>query len=203
MSANKPFTWQRIKRYPNSGEMFKSDGETFKHADYMAIKEHFDVDVHTASNGNIAILSIRLESLASATDHFFVIDIPTGKKFILSDRVLSVSGGRYFIDAIAITSFNPVGATTGIIAGMDKTRPVICDTRLRYTTSANITGASVREYGFIDGGSAQTGQSRVPSSTDTERHFKILSGPSVLRVRKTDDTAFTINLTYIGWEIDA
>lgn len=202
--ANKPFTWQRIKKYPNSGELVTSDDELFQYADYMQLKEQFDIDTHTVSNGNIAILSIRLETLAELTDHYFVIDVPMSKNFVLTERLLTLSEGRYFVDAVAIGSFNPIGTTEGVIAGMDKTRPVICDTRLRYSTSSNVTGPiTVREYGFTDTGTAQTGQSRVQGSTGSEKHFKILQGPSPLRIRKTNTGTFTVNLVYIGWEIDA
>jgi len=64
-------------------------------------------------------------------------------------------------------------------------------------------GAVVREFGFADTGTEQTGQARSGGTTSVEGVIKILSGPSILRVRKTGTGTFTANLVYVAWEYDA
>ena len=181
------------------GNIATSDG-LFQLGNWYAQQAKYDLLNETVNNG-ASILSIRLEGLAALTDHHFVIDIPDGKQFVLFNRQLDVSEGRYFVDAITVTAIDlTTGVTNGITAPLNKVTGNAATTILRHK-AGGATGSVVREFGFIDTGAA-LGGSRAGGSSSVEGVVKILSGPSILRVRKTNEGAFTANLVFIAWETD-
>jgi len=188
------------QRSTSGGNVFTSSGVVFNWADWEALRAKYDLLNETVNNG-ASILSIRLEGLAATTDHHFVIDIPEGKQLVLFNRQLDVSEGRYFVDAISVTSIDlTTGVTNGITAPLNKVTGNAAGTILRHR-AGGATGSVVREFGFIDTGVA-IGAARSGGSSSVEGVVKILSGPSILRVRKTDTGVFTANLVFIAWETD-
>lgn len=196
--------WQRWLDLitPRSGRVRCEDGEWINVGSIEQQRERFSLLNETVNNG-ASILSIRMNNLAALTDHHFVIDIPAGKNLVLHTRNLTLSEGRYEVDAIAVTSVDlTTGVTNGVTAPLNKVSGMAASTVLRHRVGG-VTGAVVREYGFADTGSVQTGQARAGGTTATEGVIKILSGPSILRVRKTTEGAFTANLVYVAWEFDS
>lgn len=189
------------QRSTSGGNVFTSSGAVFNWADWEALRARYDLLNETVNNG-ASILSIRLENLAATTDHHFVIDIPADKNLVLFDRQLDVSEGRYFVDAIAVDSIDlTTGVTNGITAPLNKVSGMSAQTVLRHK-AGGATGALVREFGFIDTGET-IGAARAGGSSSVEGVVKILGGPSILRVRKTDTGTFTANLVFVVWEFDA
>ncbi|AIM40717.1 hypothetical protein N22_015 [Idiomarinaceae phage 1N2-2] len=189
------------QRGTSGGRAFTESGDIFSWADAMAFMQEYNLTYQTFMNG-AGILSIRLNDLAANTDHFFTLDIPEGRELILFSRVLNLTQGRYNIDAVVPNSpLNLDGAPEGVSAPLDKTKPDTIQTRLR-VLSQNDIPATVREFGFVDTGAAQTGQARAQGSTGVEGVNKRLINQSPLRVRKTDANPFTANLVFVCWERD-
>jgi hypothetical protein len=169
--------------------------------EWVALVKRYSLLNETVNNG-ASILSIRLENLAATTDHHFVIDIPAGKELVLFNRQLDVSEGRYFIDAISVDSIDlSTGVTDGLTAPLNKVSGMAANTVLRHKAGGAVNPV-VREFGFVDTGVA-IGAARSGGSSSVEGVIKILSGPSILRVRKTDTGTFTANLVFVVWEYDA
>lgn len=180
---------------PQSGSLIKSDATLFPAADLTITSNII--------SGNASILSIRLNNLAgNNVPHYFVIDIPAGKHLYLNERILTLSQGMYNIDAIAVDSLSLTGATDGITAPLDKVDGTPCQTNLCHTTNTPVNPI-IREYGYVDTGSAQGGQARVAGTTGSQAVLKRLSGLSILRITKLNEGSFTANLVYSAWELDA
>jgi hypothetical protein len=189
-----------MQRHPRTGNILTSDGGLFNEADWMALQQRYSLLNETINNG-ASILSIRLTGLAAETDHHFVIDIPAGKELALFNRDLTVTEGMYNVDAISVDSIDlSTGVTNGITAPLNKVTGVSVDTVLRHKEGGAVNPV-VREFGFIDTGDA-IGAARAGGSSSVEGVIKILSGPSILRVRKVGAGTFTANLLFVVWEYD-
>lgn len=188
------FTWQKQKKYPSSGSLWRQDGKLYPAADLKLTSQIME--------GNASILSLRMKNLSDSTPHYFVIDIPVGKYLYLNERILTLSQGMYDIDAIAVDSIDLSGATNGITAPLDKVNGFPCETILRHTTNTPVNPI-VREYGYIDTGTGQTGQARAAGTTGSQGVLKRLSGLSILRITKIGTGDFTCNIVYSAWETDA
>jgi hypothetical protein len=186
---------------PRTGVMLDADGNVFDRAAQGLFDQKYSLLDQTINNG-ASILSIRMEALAALTDHHFVIDIPAGKELALFNRQLDVSEGRYFVDAISVDSIDlSTGVTNGLTAPLNKVSGLAADTVVRHKAGGAVNPV-VREFGFVDTGVA-IGAARSGGSSSVEGVIKILSGPSILRVRKTDTGTFTANLVFVVWEYAA
>ena len=195
------FDWYLNQINPRTGRVLTEQGAAFNEADWMEFQQRYSLLFETV-NCCASILSIRMENLAATTDHHFVIDIPQGKTLALFSRNLTVSEGRYFVDAIAVDSIDlSTGVTNGITAPLDKTKPAVAQTALRHKAGGEVNPV-VREFGFIDTGS-EIGSATAGGTTSVEGVIKLLQGASILRVRKTNQGTFTANLTFIAWEYAA
>ena len=195
------FDWYLNQINPRTGRVLMEQGAAFNEADWMEFQQRYSLLFETV-NCCASILSIRMENLAATTDHHFVLDIPQGRTLALFSRDLTLSEGRYFVDAIAVDSIDlSTGVTNGITAPLDKTKPAVAQTVLRHKAGGAVNPV-VREFGFVDTGSA-IGAARAGGSSSVEGVVKLLQGPSILRVSKTNQGTFTANLIFIAWEFDA
>jgi len=195
------FDWYLNQINPRTGRVLTEQGAAFNEADWMEFQQRYSLLFETV-NCCASILSIRMENLAATTDHHFVLDIPQGRTLALFSRDLTLSEGRYFVDAIAVDSIDlSTGVTNGITAPLDKTKPAVAQTVLRHKAGGAVNPV-VREFGFVDTGSA-IGAARAGGSSSVEGVVKLLQGPSILRVSKTNQGTFTANLIFIAWEFDA
>ena len=195
------FDWYLNQINPRTGRVLTEQGAAFNEADWMEFQQRYSLLFETV-NCCASILSIRMENLAATTDHHFVLDIPQGRTLALFSRDLTLSEGRYFVDAIAVDSIDlSTGVTNGITAPLDKTKPAVAQTVLRHKAGGAVNPV-VREFGFADTGSA-IGAARAGGSSSVEGVVKLLQGPSILRVSKTNQGTFTANLIFIAWEFDA
>jgi len=195
------FDWYLNQINPRTGRVLTEQGAVFNEADWMEFQQRYSLLWATINNG-ASILSIRMENLAASVDHNFVLDIPEGRVLALFSRDLTISEGRYFSDAISVDSIDlSTGVTNGITAPLDKTKPAVAQTVVRHKVGGAVNPV-VREFGFVDTGSA-VGAARSSGTTSTAGVLKILEGPSILRVRKTDEGSFTANIVFIAWEYDA
>jgi hypothetical protein len=188
-------------RSTRGGRIFTSDGRAFDEGDWLALQERYSLLSETINNG-ASILSIRLTGLETGTNHHFVIDIPEGKELVLFNRALTLTEGTYNVDAIAVDSIDlSTGVTEGATAPLNKVSGMTAATTLKHK-AGGATGAVVREFGFVDTGTA-VGAARSGGTTAVEGVIKVLSGPSILSVRKTNAGTFTANLVFVVWEYDA
>lgn len=192
-----------VNRFVSGGYSYDSEGNPVNTTDIAKFNHEFSV-LNQAINNGASILSIRTPTaLAANQDHYFVLDIPPGKELILFTRLLDVTQGRYHVDAVQLaTPLDLTGTIEGAVASIDKTRPTPIQTRIRLKTNVTGVTATVREFGLIDTGTAQTGQARAQGTTGSEGVVKRLVNQSPLRVRKTDDGTFIANLVFICWERD-
>jgi hypothetical protein len=186
---------------PQYGVMLDAQGNVFDRAAQGLFDQQYSLLEQTIKNG-ASILSIRMTGLAAETDHHFVIDIPAGKELALFNRDLVVTEGMYNVDAISVDSIDlSTGVTDGVTAPLNKVVGTSVDTVLRHKAGGAVN-AVVREFGFVDTGDA-IGAARSGGTSSTEGVIKILSGPSILRVRKVNEGTFTTNLVFVVWEYDA
>jgi len=187
-------------RLTKGGRIFKSDGEPFEYGDWEALKSKYSLLNETVNNG-ASILSIRIASLAANTDHHFVIDIPEGKNIALFSRELTLTEGIYQVDAIAVDSIDlSTGVTNGLTAPLNKVSGLSVTTTLKHK-AGGATNPVVREFGFVDTGDS-LGAARSGGTSAISGVIKILSGASILRVRKINAGTFTANLVFVVWEYD-
>lgn len=187
-----------------SGRMVKEDGGLFNEADQMFFDQRYSVTYQAITNGAVEITK-RTEVTTPASPLYFAFDIPTGRRFVLFNRDLEVTEGRYTLDIVGVSG----GWSGGTVCYKTKlpqgnTDTVETDVYVGVTPSGTIT--TLTELPLIETGSTPGSSQRAGGAAATDGVIKSFNdGENVLlRLQQTSspNANYTASFLLIGWEED-